>query len=347
MNSNAIISPAFLAQYVVCAGLQRQFIAALATYDQDLQAHIMVSHIPRGPGGSYPGRSPNLPRNCEAGHLGLMNDYFDIIPVYSELMFRRRFQMSRRLFVHIAKTLGDLDPYFTQRRDALGKLGLSPFQKCAAALRQLAYGTSADSQDEYLRIGESTAIESLKRFCKGVIMAFKYQYQRKPNPEDVQKILAENAERGFPGMLGSLDCMHWEWKNCPKALKGHYSGKEGTPTLVLEVVATQDLHIWHSFFGLPGSLNDINVLERSHLFQDLALGHAPPCHYTVNGTVYTVPYYLANGIYPKWSTLIQTISCPQDDKPRLFSQFQEATRKDVERTFGVLQARFAIIKGPC
>jgi hypothetical protein len=30
-------------------------------------------------------------------------------------------------------------------------------------------------------------------------------------------------------------------------------------TIVLEAVASQDLWICHIFFGLPGSLNDINV----------------------------------------------------------------------------------------
>ena len=66
----------------------------------------------------------------------------------------------------------------------------------------------------------------------------------------------------------------------------------------------------------------------------------------VNGHMYKLAYYLTDGIYPKWSTFIQSITLPQCPKQELFAKVQEATRKDVERAFGVLQARFAIVKNP-
>jgi hypothetical protein len=52
------------------------------------------------------------------------------------------------------------------------------------------------------------------------------------------------------------------------------------------------------FFGLPVSLNNINVLHRSHILARLAKGDAQACNYTVNGRQYTMGYYLADGIYP-------------------------------------------------
>jgi hypothetical protein len=37
---------------------------------------------------------------------------------------------------------------------------------------------------------------------------------------------------------------------------------------------------------------------------------------------------------------------PQGDKRKWFAQHQEGARKDIERAFGVLQSRFAIIRKP-
>ncbi|XP_057745355.1 uncharacterized protein LOC130963239, partial [Arachis stenosperma] len=75
-------------------------------------------------------------------------------------------------------------------------------------------------------------------------------------------------------------------------------------------------------FGVSGSNNDISVLDRSPVFDDILNDRAPE------------------------ATFVKSISKPQGEKRKLFAQYQERQRKDVERAFGVLQARFAIIRGP-
>uniref|UniRef100_A0A0D3BIK8 Uncharacterized protein n=1 Tax=Brassica oleracea var. oleracea TaxID=109376 RepID=A0A0D3BIK8_BRAOL len=89
--------------------------------------------------------------------------------------------------------------------------------------------------------------------------------------------------------------MHWEWKNCPTAWKGQYTRGSGKPTIVLEAVASYDLWIWHTFFVPPGTLNDINILDRSPVFDDIINGQAPQVTYFVNGREYHMAYYLTNG----------------------------------------------------
>ncbi|XP_020271761.1 uncharacterized protein LOC109846932 [Asparagus officinalis] len=217
------------------------------------------------------------------------------------------------------------DNFFVQKMDGVGKLGLSTLQKVTSAFRMLAYGTSTDSTDEYVRIGESTAIVCLKRFYRAIVEVYGDEYLRTPNVDDVARLLQKGEERAWAGQ---------------------YLGRHGGPTIILEAVASYDLWIWHAYFGLPGSNNDINVLQSSNFFDNLSQGIAPPAHYTIQGKNYDVSYYLADSIYPKWPTLVQTISNYDDKKKQYFIMMQEACRKDVERAFGVLQSRFAIIKGP-
>ena len=111
---------------------------------------------------------------------------------------------------------------------------MSSLQKITAAYRILTYGTPADSVDGYIRIGESTAIQSMRRFVKAVIAMFGDHYLRSPNNIDIARLLQTGEQRGFPVMLGSIDCMHWKWKNCPTAWQGMYTGHCHESIIILE-----------------------------------------------------------------------------------------------------------------
>lgn len=113
-----------------------------------------------------------VPRNREAAHDDLVANYFSANPVYTDEMFRRRFRMRKPLFLRIVDALRNWSPYFTHRVDAIGRDGISPLQKCTAAIRMLGYGTPADLLDEVLKIAQSTCLECLGRFAEGVIECF-------------------------------------------------------------------------------------------------------------------------------------------------------------------------------
>ncbi|CAM8998074.1 unnamed protein product [Rhodiola kirilowii] len=65
-------------------------------------------------------------------------------------------------------------------------------------------------------------MRSLLKFTEGVISCFGEEYLRRPTRRDLDRLLRQGEQRGFPGMIGSIDCMHWEWKNCPAAWKAQY-----------------------------------------------------------------------------------------------------------------------------
>ncbi|XP_068313673.1 uncharacterized protein [Pyrus communis] len=37
---------------------------------------------------------------------------------------------------------------------------------------------------------------------------YKDEYLREPNQEDLNQLIRKAEDRGFPGLIGSLDCMH-------------------------------------------------------------------------------------------------------------------------------------------
>ena len=99
-------------------------------------------------------------------------------------MFRRRFRMRKHVFLWIVGDLSSSENYFTQRVDAANKEGISPLTKCTTAMRMLAYGVAADAIDEYIKIGGTTVLECLRRFCKGITQLYEQEYLRAPTQDE-------------------------------------------------------------------------------------------------------------------------------------------------------------------
>jgi hypothetical protein len=246
-----------------------------------------TSSIPKRPkiGGSRPGRR-YVHRDREVCDEHLHRDYFAEDSTFDALKFRRRFKMRRELFLYIVQEVCAFDPWFVQKCDGVDRLGLSSLQKCTAAMRMLAYGIPIDATDEYCRTGESTTIEAMKRFTIAIRGCFESRFLRLPTQDDFQRQLDINATCGFPGMSGSLDYMHWTWKNCPVAWQGQFQDKDGVWNIILEAIADQSLWIWHVFFGLPGGNNDVNVLDRSPLMANLLGVEGSDLDFEMNGHHY-------------------------------------------------------------
>ncbi|XP_021979982.1 uncharacterized protein LOC110876112 [Helianthus annuus] len=75
-------------------------------------------------------------------------------------------------------------------------------------------------------------------------------------------------------------------------------------------------------------------------------GTAPKCPFYVNNHLYKRGYLLADGIYPSWSVRVKSIPYPHEVDQKKFKRQHEATRKDVERAFGVLKAKWGVLSRP-
>ncbi|GJV77603.1 reverse transcriptase domain-containing protein [Tanacetum coccineum] len=142
------------------------------------------------------------------------------------------------------------------------------------------------------------------------------------------------------GGSGSGSAPKWTWTYIPRereeaeqCLIDDYFGDDETPLKYSEenfrqAVADQKLWIWYAFFGVPGVNNDLNVLYGSPLFDDVLADTALEAPFVVNGRTYKKGYYLADGIYPTWSTFVKTYFIARDEKTL---KFKKSLRKFKKR----------------
>nr|GEV95329.1 protein ALP1-like [Tanacetum cinerariifolium] len=97
---------------------------------------------------------------------------------------------------------------------------------------------------------------------------------------------------------------------------------------------------------VQGANNDLTVLNKSSLFDNLLNDVAPIAPFEVNRVEFEKGYYLADGIYQQWTTFVKSFTVARDEKNALFKRRQKGALKDVERTFRVLQGRWHIMNQP-
>ena len=163
--------------------------------------------------------------------------------------------------------------------------------------------------------------------------------------------LHKSVHRGVQGMLGSLDCMHTYWHKCPVAWKGQFKKGKAKPSIVLEGMCDYHLLFWHASFGYAGTLNDVNILNLSPLTDMFLNGemaelesHVTP--FSIGAEEFKQLFILVDGIYPKFSRFVKAYKEPIGDFEKALTSWQESARKDIERAFGVLQAKFQVLARP-
>lgn len=106
--------------------------------------------------------------------------------------------MNCSLFLRILNAIEQYDVYFIQRNDALDIVVLFDLQMMTVVIRKLAYGMPADIVDEYVRIGELTTIESLKRLYVAIVAIYEEEYLRSLAEGTFADCCRRGRNVGFP-----------------------------------------------------------------------------------------------------------------------------------------------------
>ena len=273
-----------------------------------------------------------------------------IIPRFNGRQFEVMFRVHPWRYEHIRYMIGEFgSPFFRSRT------GASMDCRILLAMKTLGYGVAAHCFGDYFQMSPQLCRDCLIYFCRDVKNIFQAEFLRCPSSEDMKNIVAyHKAVHKMPGMLGSLDCTHTTWKNCPKAFHGSYMGKSRKPTIVLEAVCDYNLWFWHVSYGYCGSMNDINILNLSPLLERMLDGTFDRLEdeaddvvpYTIGGEEFNKAYFLTDGIYPRYSRFVKGMKVPITEEEKRFTGWQESARKDIERAFGVLKEKFQFVSRP-
>jgi hypothetical protein len=261
--------------------------------------------------------------------------------------FRLTYRLPPPLFFRLVDICKEKNVFESKRN---GKIPLE--FKLMICLRILARDNLLDDIGELFNVGKTTAHELFLTFIRNMSGKLLSEYVKVPVGEEFEKLKETYTKLGFPGCIGSIDCTHIAWDNCPVGYTNLNTGKEGYPTVSFEVVADHHRRILNCsnyFFGsasdknivrndpFPVSVLDGTFAEQRNLSFELSMENGMKMKW--DGC-----YFLSDQGYLRVFGFVDPISTPLSREESLFSEWIESVRKDVECTFGILKSRFRFLR---
>jgi len=298
-----------------------------------------------------PTKRSRIEHDCERALMCVCQDCLGPDPLFGR-QFERIFRVTRTMFDRVWQVVANADPFFACVVNPVTKKAICPEIKVMMALKTLAFGVAPMAFSDCFQMGETAGRSCVKKFCFATAhdKELREKHLRKPTKADCKAISKlHEDEFGHPGNMGCLDCMHVYWRTCPAAWQGQFkNGKEEHSSLVLEAVADYNTWFWHSFFGTPGTNNDINTWDQSPLLRSMLDGthEGLDFDFTAGKESFSKLWHMVDGIYPEISRFVKTVLVPLNKFQSSCAAWQEGSRKMIERAFGILQRKFQFLCRP-
>ena len=270
-------------------------------------------------------------------------------------LFRNRFRVPLSLFNKLCDIFKQRDWLQKAEVDCFGRPSV-PFElKLLAALRFIGRGECFDTIQELT--GDLVSAEVIRKFIiewAEKMALLKPEYITVPNPDDNSEVTEATEmynKLGFPGCIGSTDCVNIPLGCCPFSLKNIHTGKDGYPTLGFNCTVNHYRRFLHIAPGCPGSFNDIAKSRFDNFMNEIADGKYNAFRFKVRNSSgeweeLEGVYLIVDGGYKRWKFLQCPLKHSHLKKECLHSRWLESVRKDVECAFGILKIRFRCLKIP-
>ena len=268
----------------------------------------------------------------------------------------KRFRIPVELFDEMVAKLKTAGGWVNRCRRVLGGGYSAPVElQLMITLRWLGRGESYDTLAELTGdIMVSTTVQRTVKEVTALLASFQGEFIRPPTTEEeIMFTLRLYEAINLPGCIGSTDGIQIPWGNVPHAIREMYKGKGGTYSLGYNMSVSRDLYCQSIGYIYAGSHNDITKaafdpwIQRVRMdpkFKNRKFNMVAADGSTV---VVTGLYLIGDRGYPRYEALQQPAATSTlDSKLMQMNVWLEASRKDVERFFGVLKSRWRILKTP-
>ena len=268
-------------------------------------------------------------------------------------LFRRRFRVPYIIFQSIVELVRQQEWYHDEQFDVC-KQPLPPLELLLlGVLRILGRGLTFDDVAECNGISASANRVFFHKFCKHMAQEYNKHIFPPGTDDEIKHTTEEYRRLGFPGCVGSCDCVHIPWDKAPASDIAWYRGKEKYPTLAYQVTVDHKGLAMSVTNGFPGTVNDKTIARYDDFLQSI---HARGRYADQEYDLYTGDglqrrhkglWLMVDQGYHRWKVLQCPLAMTTDPAKLQWSQALESCRKDVECFFGRLKGRFRCLKLPC
>ena len=155
----------------------------------------------------------------------------------------------------------------------------------------------------------------------------------------------EYRDMGLPGCVGSVDCVHIGWDQCPIQHSNMYLGKERYPSIAYKVICTLRKIIQSVSAGHPGARNDKQSVRTDDSVMNLLHGNGwliskswEAKNSRGRTKVILGLYLLCDGGYHWLPCMMFPVKSGLPGSPEMkWGAMIESVRKDIEGVFGILK----------
>lgn len=263
-------------------------------------------------------------------------------------LFRQRFAYDKCEFNEVLHHIRGAN-IWSEKPNAAGKPAVPMELLLLGSLRILTRNWTFDDLLEATFISERTHRKFFVIFVEWMSTCVFPLYVKLPTVEELNRNGAEYTAAGVPGTAASVDVVHIrQWNICAN-LKQFATGKEKYPTRAYEVMVNHRRLILYVTPGFYGSIVDKTIVKFDEAMTSIRDGlyknfESEIYNSEADNIILQGAHTINDNGYLNWACMMEPSKISSSIAEANWSEMVESLRKDVECTFGILKAIFAILK---